>query len=58
LKGGKDPHGPSGGERVVRGGSFLSTVDQITATTRKSVSPKVANVEIGFRCAADVKSAP
>ena len=58
LKGGKDPRGPAGGERVVRGGSFLSTVDQITATTRRSVSPKVANVEIGFRCAADVKSAP
>jgi formylglycine-generating enzyme required for sulfatase activity len=55
LKGGNDPHGATGGDRVVRGGSFLSTPDALTATYRRAVSPKVANVEIGFRCAADAK---
>ncbi len=55
LKGGTDPHVAVTGDRVIRGGSFLSAADALGATYRRNASPKLANVEVGFRCAADTK---
>ncbi len=54
-KGGRDPVGdPAAPLRVVRGGSFLTPLEDLRATRRVGVAPSSAQVDIGFRCAADV----
>jgi len=39
--------------RVVRGGGWFDEPDQVLTVNRSSTSPKAANDDIGFRCAAD-----
>ena len=49
-----DPRGPAqgdGGQRVVRGGSFVSTSFFVYAYSRLGVDPGLADRENGFRCA-------
>lgn len=47
-----NPLGPAEGvARVLRGGSWLSTVEDLQVTTRGSFVPEVARANLGFRCA-------
>ena len=47
-----NPLGPLEGEfKVIRGGSWLSAVEEVAATTRTSFDPTVARANLGFRCA-------
>jgi formylglycine-generating enzyme required for sulfatase activity len=50
-----NPKGPEEdtGARVVRGGAFTDNDYLVRATARAGKDPNVANVAIGFRCAAD-----
>lgn len=49
-----DPAGPPTGQaRVLRGGSFLSPADQCRPDARLAAPPGEANVQFGFRLAAD-----
>ncbi len=49
-----DPRGPeSGGERMVRGGSWRSTADALRTTTRIPVPEGTSAPDLGFRCAHD-----
>jgi formylglycine-generating enzyme required for sulfatase activity len=46
-----DPKGPASGTlRVIRGGSFDNTADQLRTSERHTQDPKVGNQYIGFRC--------
>jgi len=48
-----NPLGPLDGEfKTVRGGSWLSTEDQVRVTGRGSYDPTVRRAHLGFRCAA------
>lgn len=48
------PRGPSQGTlRVIRGGSFQSTPDQLRVTARRGMAPDTAAGDVGFRCAYD-----
>jgi iron(II)-dependent oxidoreductase len=48
----KDPTGPqSGRERVVRGGSYLSTSHQVRVSARYRKQPTETSNTLGFRCA-------
>jgi formylglycine-generating enzyme required for sulfatase activity len=52
-----NPLGPTTGlGRVVRGGSWNSTTDDIRTSKRRSVPPTYNNYDLGFRCAQDVPS--
>lgn len=52
----QNPSGPKNtGRRVLRGGSFLSSLDVLRATLRGYANPKDKTVYCGFRCAKDVK---
>ena len=47
-----NPLGPLEGEfKVIRGGSWLSTADEINVTVRTSFDPTVSRANLGFRCA-------
>jgi formylglycine-generating enzyme required for sulfatase activity len=47
-----NPLGPLEGEfKVIRGGSWLSAVEEVAVTTRTSFDPTVARANLGFRCA-------
>lgn len=47
-----DPTGPvSGSERVVRGGAFDSTADDIRVSRRLPLAPSTQHLTVGFRCA-------
>lgn len=49
-----NPQGPLAGDfKVIRGGSWLSGVDELTVTVRSSFDPTVARANLGFRCAQD-----
>jgi len=53
-QGGVDPKGdPTSQVRVVRGGSYLGSVDRLSATFRDLKAPVTAFTDIGFRCAMD-----
>ncbi len=48
----RDPEGPARGDtRVVRGGSFVSSPEEVTATARAGVDPREGRYDVGFRCA-------
>lgn len=49
----KDPQGPKKGEvKAIRGGSRFATVGVLLrSTSRKSMSPSLGNIAVGFRCA-------
>lgn len=51
-----DPQGPESrtGERVVRGGSWISYASHLSAAYRDGVRPGYRHVKIGFRCALEV----
>ena len=52
----ENPAGPQEGlERVVRGGSYISSGIEVRVTKRSSASPEEVSSQIGFRCALDVK---
>jgi len=54
-----DPTGAtSGGERMVRGGSWRSTPDALRVTTRIPVPERTTAPDLGFRCAYDRPSGP
>jgi eukaryotic-like serine/threonine-protein kinase len=47
-----NPLGPAEGEfKTIRGGSWLSAVDELSVVTRSSFDPSVARANLGFRCA-------
>ena len=47
-----NPLGPLEGEfKVVRGGSWLSSEDQVRVSGRGSYDPSVSRAHLGFRCA-------
>jgi iron(II)-dependent oxidoreductase len=47
-----NPSGPAaGGERVVRGGSYLDDPADASAWMRRHADPLNALVDVGFRCA-------
>jgi len=47
-----NPFGPAEGEfKVVRGGSWLATADEVENSARGSFDPLVAQANVGFRCA-------
>lgn len=48
----QNPRGPAEGEfKSLRGGSWLSSEDELTVTTRGNFDPNVARTTLGFRCA-------
>ena len=48
----KNPRGPAGGEfKALRGGSWLSTEEELRVTARGHFDPTVARTTLGFRCA-------
>ncbi len=50
-----NPLGPPEGQfKTLRGGSWLSDIDDVATTTRGSFDPTVARANLGFRCAMDV----
>jgi formylglycine-generating enzyme required for sulfatase activity len=52
-----NPLGPTTGlGRVVRGGSWNSTKDDIRTSKRRSLPPTYNNYDLGFRCAQDASS--
>ena len=52
-----DPKGPeSGEERIIRGGSYGATPDQLRTSRRERVNPGAYANYIGFRCALDEKA--
>jgi formylglycine-generating enzyme required for sulfatase activity len=56
-----DPRGPAQGtQRVVRGGSFLSSRLQLRPQSRRGYRPDIRSVDLGFRCAwsPDVQDPP
>lgn len=49
-----DPRGPQGGgERVVRGGSWLSPPVRLRVTARRGLPEGVSRIDVGLRCAYD-----
>ena len=51
-----DPQGPStGGERIVRGGSWRSTAETLRATMRIPIPEGTHAPDLGFRCAYDAR---
>ena len=51
----KNPQGPSSGTgRVLRGGSWVVTPEDLRASYRRGVRPDLSYVNIGFRCAREV----
>ncbi|MEM7332444.1 MAG: bifunctional serine/threonine-protein kinase/formylglycine-generating enzyme family protein [Chloroflexota bacterium] len=49
-----NPLGPTEGEfKAIRGGSWLSSQDNLTVSARNSFDPTVARANLGFRCAMD-----
>lgn len=48
-----DPHVPTAGRGVLRGGSWDYAITSAKATYRLPFPPTSANVSIGFRCARD-----
>ena len=47
-----NPLGPLSGDfKVIRGGSWLATPDEVTVTARTSFDPTVSRANLGFRCA-------
>lgn len=47
-----NPFGPANGEaKVIRGGSWLSTAEEVSVTYRSRYVPEVVRANIGFRCA-------
>ena len=50
-----NPLGPADGQfKSIRGGSWLSDVEDVATTARTSFDPTVARANLGFRCATDV----
>jgi formylglycine-generating enzyme required for sulfatase activity len=50
-----NPRGPAAGQfKGIRGGSWLSDVEDVASTARTSFDPLVARANLGFRCATDV----
>lgn len=50
----ENPKGPEAGtQRVLRGGSFLSTPHELRVTYRNKALPQFRNLDVGFRCAKD-----
>ncbi|MEM7112996.1 MAG: bifunctional serine/threonine-protein kinase/formylglycine-generating enzyme family protein [Chloroflexota bacterium] len=50
-----NPLGPPEGDfKAIRGGSWLSTEEELTTTTRSSFDPTVSRTNLGFRCATAV----
>lgn len=53
----KNPRGPeSGDEKVLRGGSWVSSSNDLRVATRNSHPPFITDDGIGFRCAMDATS--
>jgi formylglycine-generating enzyme required for sulfatase activity len=51
-----NPLGPLEGEvKAIRGGSWLSDADEVTAAARTAFEPSVSRANLGFRCAMDVQ---
>ncbi len=51
-----NPQGPQGGlSRVVRGGSFNSSPDEISVTRRAGYVPDTRSITLGFRLAEDIE---
>ena len=49
-----NPLGPPEGDfKAIRGGSWLSSEDNLTVSARNSFDPTVARANLGFRCAMD-----
>lgn len=47
-----NPMGPASGDfKVIRGGSWLSSAEEVTVTARNSFDPTVSRANLGFRCA-------
>jgi serine/threonine-protein kinase len=47
-----NPLGPASGDfKAIRGGSWLSAVDELSVVTRSSFDPSVKRDNLGFRCA-------
>jgi len=52
----ENPLGPEDGlERVVRGGSWNSSASDLRVTKRSSAFQEEGSIQIGFRCALNVK---
>ncbi len=52
----EDPAGPADGtQKVVRGDSWNTELEQVHVTNRYALEPDAYNAETGFRCAKDVK---
>jgi hypothetical protein len=52
-----NPQGPETGEqRVVRGGGYLTPIDQLQAYLRSALTPDASQSDLGFRCALDCGS--
>jgi formylglycine-generating enzyme required for sulfatase activity len=51
-----NPLGPLEGEvKAIRGGSWLSDAEEVTAAARTAFEPSVSRANLGFRCAMDVQ---
>jgi iron(II)-dependent oxidoreductase len=49
-----NPLGPADGEfKAIRGGSWLSSEEDLAIVVRDSFDPTVARANLGFRCAMD-----
>lgn len=53
----RNPKGPgTGTAKVLRGGGWLDPAERITATKRMYAAPEQRSEDVGFRCAADLRS--
>ena len=51
-----DPQGPvSGTEKVIRGGSFETPINELHAASRSGMDPESYNYAVGFRCALGIR---
>lgn len=51
-----DPQGPvSGSEKVVRGGSFETPINELHAASREGMDPDAYSYAVGFRCALGIR---
>lgn len=57
LKGERDdPQGPvSGTEKVIRGGSFETPINELHAAARSGMDPEDSSYSVGFRCALGIR---
>lgn len=55
----KNPSGPDRptGRRILRGGSWSGSIEDLKTTVREPTAPSSKNPNIGFRCAASIRNA-